>query len=115
MSFRLWETRFKYIGNNIHYKNTDDWVVTDFVRKFEDEELIFIIQPVIIEEGKIIGATGLHAFIVNKKELFVDFEMINPPIDNSHSLKILETCREKLASMSDEELIESMKEAGIIE
>jgi hypothetical protein len=116
MSFQLWKTRFKYIGDDKHYNIFNDhWVVTDFVRRFGDEELFYIIQPVIEEDGKIVGATGLHAYIVNKEELFNIFEMIDPPNDNSRSLKILEDCREKLANMSDEELIESMKKVGIVE
>ena len=116
MNFNKWETRFKYIGNDILCNCFDNyWVVTDFVKNFNNKNIQFVIQPLVEDRYIGDGVTGLHAYVITEEELKKYFEMIDPPNDNNRSIKIISKYIEDFKNMTDEEFENEMRKIGLIE
>jgi hypothetical protein len=77
---QLWQTKLKANKKpdnavSFMFSLNDTWVVTEFVRRLNSNDLEFVVQP-LVNEGKMNeGVTGLVAYVVTIDEFIEYFDL----------------------------------------
>ncbi len=77
-SIRKWETKLKYIGDNVLLDvYNGNWIVTDYARRPNEENISFqYVVQLLIDNGLHQGVSGLHCWVFTEEELIESFEIM---------------------------------------